>query len=101
MLQRRLLMLNANSVVLIMAGGTGGHVIPALSVAKELQKLGVTIHWLDTQNGIEADLVPAAGIELHCLSITGLRGKGVKGLITARSEHTSELQSRPHLVCRL
>lgn len=76
-------MLNANSVVLIMAGGTGGHVIPALSVAKELQKLGVTIHWLGTQNGIEADLVPAAGIELHCLSITGLRGKGVKGLITA------------------
>src|SRR5690554_3138667 len=82
MLQRRLLMLNANSVVLIMAGGTGGHVIPALSVAKELQKLGVTIHWLGTQNGIEADLVPAAGIELHCLSITGLRGKNVKGLIT-------------------
>src|SRR5690554_8147333 len=76
-------MLNANSVVLIMAGGTGGHVIPALSVAKELQKLGVTIHWLGTQNGFEADLVPATGIELHCLSIIGLRGKGVKGLITA------------------
>ncbi len=76
-------MLNANSVVLVMAGGTGGHVFPALAVAKELQKLGVQIHWLGTQNGIEADLIPAAGIELHTISIKGLRGKGVVGLLTA------------------
>lgn len=76
-------MLNANSVVLVMAGGTGGHVFPALAVAKELQKLGVKIHWLGTQNGIEADLIPAAGIELHNISIKGLRGKGVVGLLAA------------------
>src|SRR5690554_1275209 len=83
MLQRRLLMLNANSVVLIMAGGTGGHVFPALAVAKELQQQGAQIHWLGTKNGIEADLIPAADIEIHYLSITGLRGKGVVGLFKA------------------
>lgn len=76
-------MLKANSVVLIMAGGTGGHVFPALAVAKELQQQGAQIHWLGTKNGIEADLIPAADIEIHYLSITGLRGKGVVGLFKA------------------
>lgn len=76
-------MLNANSVVLIMAGGTGGHVFPALAVAKELQQQGAEIHWLGTKHGIEADLIPAAGIDLHCISINGLRGKGIAGLLAA------------------
>lgn len=76
-------MFNANTVVLIMAGGTGGHVFPALAVANALQQQGVIIHWLGTQSGIEADLIPAAGIEIHYLSIKGLRGKGVVGLLAA------------------
>ena len=67
--------------ILIMAGGTGGHVIPALSVAKSLEYEGFVIEWLGTARGIEADLVPAAGFPLNTLSIQGLRGKGKLGLL--------------------
>lgn len=76
-------MLKPNSVVLMMAGGTGGHVFPALAVAKELQQQGAVIHWLGTESGIEAELVPDAGIALHYLAIKGLRGKGLLGLLKA------------------
>lgn len=65
----------ANNCVLIMAGGTGGHVFPALSVAEELRARGVQLHWLGTAAGIEARLVPAAEIPLHCLKMAGVRGK--------------------------
>ncbi|MAY38444.1 MULTISPECIES: undecaprenyldiphospho-muramoylpentapeptide beta-N-acetylglucosaminyltransferase [Spongiibacter] len=61
--------------VLIMAGGTGGHVFPALSVAEALRQRGVELHWLGTAQGIEARLVPAADIPLHCLKMAGVRGK--------------------------
>jgi UDP-N-acetylglucosamine--N-acetylmuramyl-(pentapeptide) pyrophosphoryl-undecaprenol N-acetylglucosamine transferase len=63
--------------VMIMAGGTGGHVIPALSVAKELKSKGYNVHWLGSIKGIENDLVPDAGYTLHRISVTGLRGNGV------------------------
>lgn len=62
--------------VLIMAGGTGGHVFPALAVARALQDRGTRICWLGTRRGLEAKLVPAAGIPFDWLSISGLRGKG-------------------------
>ena len=65
------------------AGGTGGHVFPALAVAKELQQQGAVIHWLGAENGIEAELIPAANIPIHYLAIKGLRGKGVAGLLSA------------------
>ncbi len=67
----------------IMAGGTGGHVFPALAVADELRARGAEISWLGTARGIEAELVPAAGISLHCLSIEGVRGKGLMALVKA------------------
>lgn len=63
--------------VMIMAGGTGGHVIPALSVAKELTSKGYKVHWLGSVKGIENDLVPNAGYTLHRISVTGLRGSGI------------------------
>ncbi|MGR6873424.1 undecaprenyldiphospho-muramoylpentapeptide beta-N-acetylglucosaminyltransferase [Pseudomonas sp. HK3] len=63
--------------VMIMAGGTGGHVIPAMSVAKELKIKGYTVHWLGSVKGIENDLVPDAGYTLHRISVTGLRGSGI------------------------
>lgn len=62
--------------VVIMAGGTGGHVFPALAVAEKLRERGANISWLGTARGIEAELVPAANIPLHCLTIEGVRGKG-------------------------
>ncbi|MBS97521.1 MAG: undecaprenyldiphospho-muramoylpentapeptide beta-N-acetylglucosaminyltransferase [Oceanospirillaceae bacterium] len=61
--------------VLIMAGGTGGHVFPALATADVLRAQGVDVQWLGTAAGIEADVVPRAGIPLHCISIQGFRGK--------------------------
>ena len=72
-----------SKAILFMAGGTGGHVFPALAVAKEMAEKGYDIHWLGTSAGIEKDLVPAAGYPLHCIDIAGLRGKGKLGLLTA------------------
>ncbi|HCM04546.1 MAG TPA: UDP-N-acetylglucosamine--N-acetylmuramyl-(pentapeptide) pyrophosphoryl-undecaprenol N-acetylglucosamine transferase, partial [Oceanospirillales bacterium] len=65
-----------NKTVMVMAGGTGGHVFPALAVADELKQQGYDIHWLGTAAGIEADVIPKAGYPLHCIEVTGLRGKG-------------------------
>ncbi|CCK77183.1 MAG: undecaprenyldiphospho-muramoylpentapeptide beta-N-acetylglucosaminyltransferase [Oleispira antarctica] len=72
-----------NKTVMIMAGGTGGHVFPALAVADELKEQGYDIHWLGTAAGIEADLVPKSGYPLHCINVTGLRGKGKLALLGA------------------
>lgn len=69
--------------VLMMAGGTGGHVFPALACAAEFQKRGYEVHWLGTPRGIENELIPAAGIELHRIDISGLRGKGALSLFKA------------------
>ncbi|RAH37090.1 undecaprenyldiphospho-muramoylpentapeptide beta-N-acetylglucosaminyltransferase [Halomonas sp. SL1] len=64
---------------LIMAGGTGGHVIPALSLARALQARGVEIEWLGSPRGIENRLVPEAGLPLHRIAVSGLRGNGLAG----------------------
>ncbi len=69
--------------VMIMAGGTGGPVFPALSLAAVLRARDCDIVWLGTRAGIEARLVPAAGIPVEWLQIGGLRGKGVITLLAA------------------
>lgn len=73
----------AKPVALMMAAGTGGHVFPALAVAKALQQKGYEIHWLGTPKGMEQRLVPQNGIPLHAVNIKGLRGKGVIGMLAA------------------
>ncbi|MDP1693502.1 MAG: undecaprenyldiphospho-muramoylpentapeptide beta-N-acetylglucosaminyltransferase [Burkholderiaceae bacterium] len=65
------------SHLVIMAAGTGGHIIPGLAVAKEMQSRGWTISWLGTQHGMENRMVPAAGIALDAIGFSGLRGKGL------------------------
>jgi UDP-N-acetylglucosamine--N-acetylmuramyl-(pentapeptide) pyrophosphoryl-undecaprenol N-acetylglucosamine transferase len=70
-------------VALVMAGGTGGHVFPALATARVLQRRGFDVVWLGTERGIEARLVPAAGIPVEWLSVSGLRGKGLAALLAA------------------
>lgn len=68
---------------LVMAGGTGGHVFPALAVAKALQAQGAEIAWLGTERGIESQLIPAADIPLHVISVEGVRGRGRGALLKA------------------
>ena len=69
--------------LLVMAGGTGGHVFPAIAVARELQQQGWEICWLGTKDRMEADLVPKHGIPIEFIQISGLKGKGVGALLKA------------------
>ena len=63
--------------ILVMAGGTGGHVYPPLAVAKALSERSQRVVWLGTRRGLEARVIPAAGIPIEWISVGGLRGKGL------------------------
>jgi UDP-N-acetylglucosamine--N-acetylmuramyl-(pentapeptide) pyrophosphoryl-undecaprenol N-acetylglucosamine transferase len=69
--------------ILVMAGGTGGHVYPALAVARVLQRRSHTVVWLGTERGLEGRVVPAAGISTEWITVQGLRGKGALALVAA------------------
>lgn len=69
--------------VLIMAGGTGGHVFPALALARLLRAHSREVIWLGTRRGLEARVVPAEGLPIEWLSAGGLRGKGMATILKA------------------
>ena len=70
------------SHLVIMAAGTGGHIIPGLAVAREMRLRGWSVSWLGTTHGMENKFVPPAGIPLDTITFSGLRGKGVLHTIT-------------------
>lgn len=69
--------------VMIMAGGTGGHVFPGIAIAQALRARGVDVGWLGTQDGMEKRWVEQAGIGFDAISIKGLRGNGLAGWLKA------------------
>lgn len=72
-----------SKTLLVMAGGTGGHVFPGLAVADRLKAQGWTVHWLGTADRMEAELVPAHGYPISFIDIQGVRGNGIKRLLVA------------------
>lgn len=73
----------AQAPVLIMAGGTGGHIFPGLAVAAALRARGIPVVWLGARRGMETRIVPEHDIELRTVPVSGLRGKGLMARLTA------------------
>ncbi|TEW54922.1 undecaprenyldiphospho-muramoylpentapeptide beta-N-acetylglucosaminyltransferase [Psychromonas sp. RZ22] len=75
--------MNSTKSLLVMAGGTGGHVFPGLAVANKLKSEGWKVSWLGTAARMEAKLVPEHGFEIDFIDVAGVRGNGIKRLLAA------------------
>ena len=87
--------------VLIMAGGTGGHVFPALAAARVLRERGFEPVWLGTQRGLEAKLVPPQQIPIEWIAASGIRGKGALTLLAAPFRLTRAVWQSLQVIRRL
>lgn len=72
-----------SKTILIMAGGTGGHIFPALAVAERLRADGIALSWLGSAHGMEANIVPPHDIPFRAVHVAGLRGNGLLGWLCA------------------
>jgi UDP-N-acetylglucosamine--N-acetylmuramyl-(pentapeptide) pyrophosphoryl-undecaprenol N-acetylglucosamine transferase len=88
-------------IILIMAGGTGGHIFPAIAVAEKLQSEGWEIQWLGTADRMEAQIVPKHGFTLHYLNVTGLRGRGAVAKLKALMALVKAIYQAIKLIKRL
>ena len=70
----------SQKTVLIMAGGTGGHIFPGLAVAQALRARGWRVHWLGTPGSMESRIVPPQGFAFEAIDFSGVRGKGLTTL---------------------
>ena len=61
----------SGKTLLVMAGGTGGHIYPALACAQLVLAQGGSVHWLGTKNGLEAEIAPAEGLDISYIDISG------------------------------
>ena len=86
--------------VIVMVGGTGGHVFPALAAAREVMRRGHSVSWLGTPDSFESRTVPAQGIELDTISIKGLRGNGIVRLLAAPLALTRSLSQAISIIRR-
>ncbi len=97
---------NSEKRVLIMAGGTGGHIFPGLAVAKELQKRDWNVFWLGSHKGMEEEILAKTNISLSLIHVAGLRGNGLLGWLKAPFLISKSVMStiviikkiKPHLV---
>lgn len=74
-----------SGTVVIAGGGTGGHIFPGLAVARELETMDVSVHWLGARRGLEADLVGQRGIPITLMELEGIRERSLETAVRALS----------------
>lgn len=87
--------------ILMMAGGTGGHVFPALAVARYLQARDWEVHWLASQGGMETEIVSKAEIPLHIIDIKGVRRNGLVAFLSAPFQIARAIMQSLRIVYKL